>query len=149
MEKKWNIRDPYFYLTTSLIGINATDTQKLSTYHKLFSRLEQKHNAELSVTVNVFVGILSKQLLRKAKSYYNSNDSLTLKDRTISNNTKEEVSDMSEHLSSEKLRACYYLFITNTKGKYMRSQGDASFVINLPLLIVIAVIEVIIILLVP
>ena len=40
-----------------------------------------------------------------------------LKDRTIINNTKEEISDMSKHLSPEKLYVCYYSFITNTKGK--------------------------------
>ena len=88
-------------------------------------------------------------MLRKDKLYCNSSNSFVLKDRTISNDTKDKVSNMSEYSSVEELHVWYYLFTTSSKGKYVRSQEDSLFVINLQLLIMVAVTEIIVILLVP
>ena len=37
--KKWERRDPYFRLTITMIGLNATDSWNLSLYYLLFSKL--------------------------------------------------------------------------------------------------------------
>ena len=60
LEKKWETRDPYFRLTTTMISHNATDSWNLSLYHILFSKLQQKHNAEYSITILICTGILTK-----------------------------------------------------------------------------------------
>ena len=60
LEKKWETRDPYFRLTTAMIGFNAADAWSLSRYHLLFSKLQQKHNAEQAVVTSIFAGVLAK-----------------------------------------------------------------------------------------
>ena len=59
LEKKWERRNPYFRSSTTLIGINATNAWKLSLHHLLFAKLQKKHNAERSIGIVVFAGILS------------------------------------------------------------------------------------------
>lgn len=60
LEKKWETRDPYIYLTTAFIGVKEVDTWKLSTYHMLFLRLQMKHKAETGMVSNMFAGIITK-----------------------------------------------------------------------------------------
>jgi len=59
LEKKWETRDPYFRLSTTLNGFNVTDAWKLSLHHLLFTKLQKKHNAESSIGIIVFAGMLS------------------------------------------------------------------------------------------
>ena len=80
-------------------------------------------------------------MLRKAKSYSIWNHGLMIKDRTIDNDSKEEVSKMSEYSSTGELCVWYYPFTTNSKGLLVRSQGDVLFAINLLFLIMVIVIE--------
>ena len=129
LEKKWDTRDPYFRLVTTLIGINVVDTWKLSLHHLLFSRLQLKHNAELSVTINAFAGILTKQLLRKADNVLKSMAASSLQNKTILGTNEEEISDLSKslHQNQDKINkepcVCFYPCITNKKGKtYKKSR---------------------------
>ena len=41
LEKKWDTRDPYFRLTTTLIGKCVVDAWKVSLYHTFFSKLQK------------------------------------------------------------------------------------------------------------
>ena len=63
LEKKWETRDPFFQLTSTIIGVTYINIWKLSLHHILFSKLQQKYNAEQNITVDVFAGILTKQIL--------------------------------------------------------------------------------------
>lgn len=67
LKKKRETKDPWFRLSTMLIGINAVDTWKLTIFHKLFSIFEQKHNAEQRISMVTFSRILSKQLIIMAR----------------------------------------------------------------------------------
>ena len=122
LEKKWDTRDPYFRLTTALIGITTTDCWKLSLHHLLFSRLEGKHNAELKMTINVYAGILTKQLIRKAVSYNQPLEKITMKAEC---KEEAEVSDMSDSIQEPRIK--YYPTKTNGKGKtYKKSRRCVS-----------------------
>ena len=97
--------------------------------------MQLKHNAELSVTINVFAGILTKQLLRKADNVLKSMAASSLQNKTILGTNEEELSDLSEslHQNQEKINkepcVCFYPCITNKKGKHIKNQEDALCVI--------------------
>ena len=81
-----------------------------------------KHNTELSVTANVFTGILTKQLIRKAEYYLKLVNKLQIKDKMIVKDFKEDVSDMSKD-STNELCIHFYPCVKNTKGKsYKKSR---------------------------
>ena len=129
LEKKWDTRDPWFRITTTLIGVNVVDAWKLSLHHTLFSRLQLKHNAESTVSINVFAGILTKQLLRKANNVMKSMAASTMGIRCILGEQEQDISDMSASLQpsldkkNKEPRICYYPKITNAKGKtYKKSR---------------------------
>ena len=128
LEKKWDTRDPWFRLTTTLIGINVVDVWKFSLYHTLFSRLQMKHNAEFTISINVFAGILTKQLLRKANNVMKSMATSTMGIKCILDKEEEEISEMSLSLQqspekNKEPRICYYPVVTNKKGKtYKKSR---------------------------
>ena len=130
LEKKWDTRDPYFRLVTTLVGINVVDTWKLSMHHTLFSRLQMKHNAEQSMTIKVFAGILTKQLLKKADNVMKSMASSSLGIVDIhQTNYQEDVSELSSNFlgspttKTKKPCICYYPSVTNAKGKtYKKSR---------------------------
>ena len=125
LEKKWETRDPMFRLTTSVVGVTCIDTLNISKHHLLFSKLQQKHNAEQWITVDVFAGILTKQLIRKAE--YHRKAALEAgsahKDVVIdAYDEKEDISDMSD-TSEKKPSILYYPVTTNKKGKsYTKSR---------------------------
>ena len=101
-----------------MIGFTVTDCWKLSLHHLLFSRLEGKHNAELTITINVFAGILTKQLIRKAVSYTQPLENITM---NLKYKDEADVSDMSETVQEPKIK--YYPSTTNSKGKtYTKSR---------------------------
>ena len=75
-----------------------------------------KHNAELSVTVNIFTGILTKQLIIKAERYLKLVNELQIKDKMILEDFKEDVSDMSKGSTNEP-HICFYSYVINAKGK--------------------------------
>ena len=118
LEKKWETRDPYFRLTTTVIGMNAIDAWNLSRYHTLHAKLQQKHNAEQSVSVLTFAGILTKQLLIKAMNEQPAlanNIPKTLK--TNEDDTKEEVSVLSDASNNDEPHVRFYKTTKNAKGK--------------------------------
>ena len=83
----------------------------------LFSRLQGKHNAELSITANVFEGILTKQLTQKAASCQQPLENATLQSKLKEvPDYREEASDMSENLVKE-LKVTFYSLTTNSKRK--------------------------------
>ena len=101
LEKKWDTRDPYFRFATTLVGINVVDSWKLALHHTLFSRLQMKHNAKNNITVNVFAGILTKQLLRIANNVMKTMASASFDIRNIiSSEMQEQVSEMSQSVGS-------------------------------------------------
>ena len=138
LEKKWDTRDPYFRLATTLVGINVVDSWKLAFHHTLFSRLQMKHNTEQHVTVNVFAGILTKQLLRKAKNLMKSMATSTSHDiaNVINSEMQEQVSELSQSYASadmalnrisNKTNVCYYPMVANKQGKnYRKSRRCAT-----------------------
>ena len=62
----------------------------------LFLRLRINHNTELLVTVNVFEGILTKELLKKIEYYLILVNKLLIKDEFKHKDYKEGVYKMSE-----------------------------------------------------
>ena len=114
------MRDPYFRLATSIIGVTVTDAWKLSIFYSLFSKLQLKHNIELSITVKVYAGILTKQLLRKAKIILPKiDDGISVDVESINPYYKDEVSDISE-ASIAELKIKFYSITKNQKGKNYR-----------------------------
>jgi hypothetical protein len=64
LEKKWLTKDPWFRLTTTLIGINVTDSWKLATYHGIINF--SKKDPQKMMTVTRFAGVLGWQLIKNA-----------------------------------------------------------------------------------
>ena len=59
----------YFRLTTTLLGLNVTDTWLLMHFHRLFPftvRQQYSDSADRMVPIKAFVGYLSAQLMKKA-----------------------------------------------------------------------------------
>ena len=123
LEKKWETRDHYFRLTTTMIGFNTIDTWNLSRFHLLFSKLQQKHNAEQSVTILIFAGILTKQLLTKARNIAPTLEGSVPKDlNTKDDDMRDELSEISD-TSNDEPCVKYYKSTTNAKGKnYTKSR---------------------------
>ena len=84
LEKKWLTDNAHFRLSTTMIGINATDTWKLALFHRLLSYRQGKNNTVLS-----FMGILAKQFLTLAMQV-ERRENITF---TVTND--ESVSDIS------------------------------------------------------
>ena len=129
LEKKWDTRDPYFRLITTLIGINVVDTWKLSLHHTLFSRLQMKHNAEATMTISTFTGILTKQLIKKAHNVMKTLASSAIHITNIDKTTnQEEISEISCSLlqtPTKERTPCvkFYPAVTNKQGKkYKKSR---------------------------
>jgi hypothetical protein len=66
LKKKELTKDPFFHLTTLLIGICVTDSWKLSDFHKLMNQTRIKEDKKMTVTR--IAGILQLQLLNNAAS---------------------------------------------------------------------------------
>ena len=100
------------------------------------------------MTVDVFAGILTKYLIRKADYYRKAAlEAVSAhKDVVIEDNEdKEDASDMSDSLA-EKPSICFYLVVTNSKGKVMPNPGDVFCIQDLLSLIAVAVKSLIVIL---
>ena len=60
LEKCWVMLNPYFRLTTMIVGIHVVDCWKLAAYHKLIKQDE--------MGISKFAGILGLQLITLAKT---------------------------------------------------------------------------------
>ena len=83
-------------------------------YHLLFSKLQIKNNAELLVIVNVFIGILTKELIKRAEWQLILVDRVKIENKIISVEYKEDVSNISEFVTNEPY-VCFYSCATNSK----------------------------------
>ena len=119
--EKWEMRDPCFRLSTSVISIHPTNTLKLSVFHLLFLKWQAKCNSELSITVSTYAEILAKQLLQKAKVLLllKIESRVSTNRKSIDLSCKDEVSSISEALVPEP-RIEFYGITKNEKGKNCR-----------------------------
>jgi hypothetical protein len=74
LEKKWRTKNPYYRLTTTLLGINVTDTYLLANHHRVVNYFGNR-GEEKSIGIQRFAGMLSYQLLKDAKQFGSSNSS--------------------------------------------------------------------------
>jgi len=66
LEKKWLTKNPFFRLTTTLLGINVTDTFLLANHHRIINHTSGT-SSEKNITIQRFAGLLAFQLLQNAK----------------------------------------------------------------------------------
>jgi hypothetical protein len=66
LEKKWLTKDPWFRLTTTLIGINEMDTWKLASFHGIIN--SNKSDPDKMMAITRFAGIVGHQLIHSAAS---------------------------------------------------------------------------------
>jgi hypothetical protein len=66
LEKKWLTKDPWFRLTTTLIGINVTDAWKLASFHGIINF--SKKDPEKMMTITRIAGVLGWQLIHIAST---------------------------------------------------------------------------------
>jgi hypothetical protein len=64
LEKIGLTKDPWFRLTTTLIGINVTDSWKFAMYHGIINF--SKKDPQKIMTVTGFAGVLGWQLINNA-----------------------------------------------------------------------------------
>ena len=71
------------------------------------------------VTIIIFTGVLSKQMLKKIKSLITFIEDLVISNNAVIKDSKEEISKMSDPLINEprKLHASFHLCVTNSKKK--------------------------------
>jgi hypothetical protein len=65
LEKKWLTKNPFFRLTTTLIGVNVMDTFLLASHHNVINLNDATGSQKLSI--RQFAGILALQLICHAK----------------------------------------------------------------------------------
>jgi hypothetical protein len=65
LKKKWLAKNPFFRLTTNLIGINVMDAFLLASHHKVLNLNDATGPQKLSI--HQFAGMLAFQLIRQAK----------------------------------------------------------------------------------
>ncbi len=100
LEKKWLTKNPFFRLTTTLIGINVMDTFLLASHHKVINLNDATGSQKLSI--RRFAGMLAFQLIRQAKklgalqvpSFLPEDDMLPVVSITAPH-SKSNVSDLS------------------------------------------------------
>ena len=119
LKKKWETRDTFFRLRTTMIGLNTVDTWKLSKHPLLFSKFQIKHKVEAGMTCSLFTGILAKQLLRKANEFKRKSTSSNIMTIDTSSSEDDPVSDLS-YTSEPGRKVRYYALTTNSKGKSYR-----------------------------
>jgi hypothetical protein len=61
-------KNPYFCLTTTLLGINITDTYLLANHHRVINYFGEQ-GEEKSISIQQFAGTLYYQLLKNASSW--------------------------------------------------------------------------------
>ena len=70
LEKKWITQDAYFRLTTTKVGMDATDSWMLMNHHNLFPYFVSNRYSvtnQRKVPMKAYAGILSGQLIELAK----------------------------------------------------------------------------------
>jgi hypothetical protein len=67
LEKTWLTKNPFFRLSTTLIGINVTDTFLLANHHKVINIYSDPTSGKRKISIRRFAGILSHQLIKQAK----------------------------------------------------------------------------------
>jgi len=78
-----------------------------------------KHKAETGVTCNLFTGILTKQLLKKAHAIMRSLGSTSIDTIYTLHSVEEEISDLS-YISDVEPSADLFKLVVNVKGKSYR-----------------------------
>jgi hypothetical protein len=66
LEKKWLTNNPYFHLTTTLLGINVTDAFLLANHHRIINHTTGLQE-DKKIGIQRFAGMLAFQLLNNAK----------------------------------------------------------------------------------
>jgi hypothetical protein len=66
LEKKWLTKDPWFRLTTTLIGMNVMGTWKLASFHGIIN--SNKSDPDKMMAITRFAGIVGHQLIHSAAS---------------------------------------------------------------------------------
>jgi hypothetical protein len=64
LEKHWQTQNAFFWLHTTIIGMNVVDCYKLADHHKLINQRIPDH--EYKMTILQFAGYLSHQLINNA-----------------------------------------------------------------------------------
>jgi Glu-tRNA(Gln) amidotransferase subunit E-like FAD-binding protein len=64
--KKWLTKKTFFRLTTTLLGVNVTDTFHLANHHRIINHISGT-SSEKNITIQHFAGLLGFQLLQNAK----------------------------------------------------------------------------------
>jgi hypothetical protein len=109
LEKKWLTKDPFFRLTTTLIGICVADTWKLADFHKLING--SKRSDEKKMTITRFAGILGWQILHNAPTLASGERDIeaasTSPAATVTMNSLETISSVTigNDLSIESIRS--------------------------------------------
>jgi hypothetical protein len=67
LEKTWLTKNPYFRLSTTLIGINVTDTFLLANHHKVINVYSDPTTGKRKISIQRFAGMLAYQLIKQAK----------------------------------------------------------------------------------
>jgi len=70
LEKKWLTKDPYFRLTTTLIGMSVTDAWRLAYYHSVIDkkRASNGYSDTHRTGIKRFAGIVASQLIHCSSS---------------------------------------------------------------------------------
>lgn len=68
LEKKWLTKDPFFRLTTTIIGMSVADAWRLASVHKMIDFSKKNIEEEKKLSIKKFAGILAFQLISTASS---------------------------------------------------------------------------------
>ena len=126
LEKKWLTKNPFFRLSTTLIGVNVTDLFLLANHHKVIN-ISNSTIGKQKISIRRFAGILSNQLIAHARRL-SASSSRFLPDSPLDiipivsnkDSSKSSVSDLSSELFtlSEK-QAVRSLQDANGKTHYL------------------------------
>ena len=75
-------------------------------HHLLFSRLQKKHDVELSIAFNIFTEILAKKALKKIELIATSIEGLVTRNNTVPKDYREKMLGASESSANESKEPC-------------------------------------------
>jgi hypothetical protein len=107
LEKKWLTKNPFFCLSTMLIGVNVTDTFLLANHHKVIN-ISNSTMGKQKISIRRFAGILSNQLIAQAR-HLSVSSSRFLPDSPLDitpivsdkDSSKSGISDLSSELFTQ------------------------------------------------
>jgi hypothetical protein len=126
LEKKWLTKNPFFCLSTMLIGVNVTNTFLLANHHKVIN-ISNSTIGKQKISIRRFAGIISNQLIAHARRL-SASSSRFLPDSPLDiipivsnkDSSKSGVSDLSSELYTlSKKRAVRSLQDANGKTHYL------------------------------